>query len=357
MGVKELASYDIDRDYYYNLENGPRLAVEEVKGLRNEPMEIFGKRVDFPLGVPAGLLLNGRWVRAYNHLGYPVVVYKTVRSCEYPSHPHPNCLFVKTDMLDPYNLPDVLVAPEGYEPERPDRVTITNSFGMPSLPPEKWQEDIDRVRQELLPGSLFIGSGVGTFSGTSWELKRDFARVAAMLKEAGVDAVEVNFSCPNVKNGEGSIYTDADFSAEILEAVRKEIGDTPLIVKVGFLMGKKLTEFVARCAKYLDGIAGINSLQARVVREDGSPALGEGRERSGVCGWAIGKCAQVFVQQLAEIRDGIKADFVIFGGGGVTDAEGFLKLKSLGADVVMVCTGAMFNPLLSQEIRGDGEDI
>ncbi|BAT71898.1 dihydroorotate oxidase [Thermosulfidibacter takaii ABI70S6] len=351
MGIKELSAYDIDRDYYYNFENGPRIKEFPNQDLKDEPTKIFDKEVEFPLGIPAGLLLNGNWVEAYNKLGYPIVVYKTVRTKEYPCQPHPNCLFVKTDLIDPLNPPDILVAPKDYEPECAEKVTITNSFGMPSLPPEKWQEDIDSLRHKLKGGSLLIGSGVGTFTGTSWELKRDFARVAAMLKEAGVDAVELNFSCPNVKDGEGSIYTDPDFSSEILKEVKKEIKDTPLVVKIGLLLGKELEEFVKKCSPYLETIAGINSFQVRVIREDGSPALGKGREKSGVCGYGIRKCAIEFTRQLVQLREQLNGDFLIFSCGGVTDRESYFELKKAGADAVLTCTGAMFKPFLSYEIR------
>ncbi len=348
-------SYDITKDYYYNLENGPFLSVEFPKSLGVRKVKIFGKEVDFPLGVPAGLLLNGRWVEAYNRLGFPVVVYKTVRSRQYPCHPMPNCLFVKLPMVDPYNPPSVAVAPEGYRPDSPRRVTITNSFGMPSYPPEVWQEDMERVKERLLPGSLFVGSGVGTYEGTWWELKRDFVRVASMLREVGVDAVILNLSCPNVGQGEGAIYTDAEASSEILREVRRAVRDVPLMVKVGLLLGDRLEEFVKRCVYYVEGISGVNSLQMRVVNDKGEPALGRDRKLSGVCGWSLRRCAQEFTKQLALIRERMKAEFLIFSCGGVTDRESFEELIGCGADVVMSCTGAMFNPRLAAEIRGDGE--
>ncbi len=345
-------AYDISKDYYYNLQRGPFVEEPRDVSLAVKPVKLLGKEVAYPLGVPAGLLLNARWVKTYNRLGFPIVVYKTVRSTKYPCHPWPNCLFVKAGIIDPDNPPEVIVAPEGYLPEDVHDVSITNSFGMPSMEPDRWQEDIDSLRGALLEKSLLVGSGVGTFTGTARELVRDFARVAAMLKEAGVDAVEVNFSCPNVGDGEGSIYTDPELSAEILKAVKKEIKETPLVVKVGLILGKDLEEFVKRCAPYLEGISGINSFQARVVREDGSPALGPGREKSGVCGKLLRKCALRFTRELSEIRRRMKAEFAILSCGGVTDRESYERLMEAGADAVLCCTGAMFNPNLAAEIRG-----
>ncbi len=346
-------AYRIDRDYYYNYDQGPFFEGEFVESLPKSPVEIFGGIIDYPIGVPAGLLLNGRWVELYAKLGFCLLVYKTVRSRPHPCHPFPNCLFVKADMFDPERIPEVITVSDSPYPDE-KRVTITNSFGMPSASPEEWQEDMERTKARLPEGAMLVGSGVGTYEGTSWELVRDFVRVASMLREVGVAAIELNFSCPNVGKGEGAIYRDPEFSAEILAAVRKAVRDVPLVVKIGLLLGRELEEFVSKCAFFLEGISGLNSIQMRVVDEFGRPALGEGRERSGVCGWALGRCSEVFVRQLAELRERLKADFSILACGGVVDRESFLRLKEAGADVVMSCTGAMFNPYLAKEVRSLG---
>jgi len=354
VGIADFAAYDISRDYYENFERGPRFkgSFPDLESLKKEELDFFGNRLAFPFGIPAGLLLNSRWVSFYARMGFPLLVYKTVRTVEHPSHPYPNCLFVKTGMLDPFKLPDVLLAPSGYEPPSLREVTITNSFGMPSMKPDWWQEDMERAKNSLPEGYVLVGSGVGTYAGSREKLVGDFVDVSVMLREVGVAAVILNFSCPNVEGSEGLIYTDYELSAEIVSGVKKAVPDVPLFVKVGFLYGKALEGFVKAVAPYVEGIAGINSIQAKVVKEDGSPALGAGREKSGVCGWAIGECARLFTVELSRIRKEMKADFLIMSCGGVTDRESFAGLKECGADVVLSCTGAMFNPLLASEIRG-----
>ncbi len=353
MGVKEFATYDIDKDYYENFENGPKFSgnFPNLGSLKKESFDFFGKSIDFPLGIPAGLLLNSRWIDFYSKMGFSLLVYKTVRTRKHPSHPHPNCLFVKSEMLDPFNLPYQLVAPVGYEPSSVREVTITNSFGMPSMDPDWWQEDMEKATIAVREGCAVLGSGVGTYQGTRWELIRDFVTVASMIKETGVSAVILNLSCPNVGDGEGLIYTDSELSKDILREVKKAIRDMPLIVKVGFMFGKPLYEFVRSVAKYVEGISGINSIQTRVVTEEGLPALGKGREKSGVCGWAIRECAKLFTKELYSIRQKLKAEFLIMSCGGVTDSNSFYDLIESGADVVLSCTGAMFNPFLALEIR------
>ncbi len=353
MGIADFATYDIFTSYYDNFERGPKFkgSFPYLENLKREEFDFLGLKIDFPLGIPAGLLLNSKWVKFYADMGFPLLVYKTVRTLEYPSHPYPNCLFVKTEMLDPFKLPEVLFAPSGYEPPSLRVVTITNSFGMPSMKPEWWQEDMEKAKSSLPEGYALIGSGVGTYEGERGKLVRDFVDVAVMLKEVGVAAIILNFSCPNVEGSEGLIYTDYDLSGEIVSKVKKAVPDVPLFVKVGFLYGKELKLFIKAVAAYVDGVAGINSIQAKVIKEDGTPALGADREKSGVCGWAIRECAKLFTRELYRIREELKADFLIMSCGGVTDKASFLELKNCGADIVLSCTGAMFNPLLASEIR------
>ena len=351
MGVKELSTYDIEKDYYENFERGPRFSGSFPENLKNNEVILFDKKADFPLGIPAGLLLNGNWVKFYARMGFPILIYKTVRSREYPCLPFPNCLFVKTGMFQPDRIPEVVLAPKGYEPEDVRKVTITNSFGMPSMSPDYWQEDMERTLKSLPPGVLMWGSGVGTFEGSEEKLIEDFVTVALMMKETGVSTIVLNFSCPNVAEGEGAVYLDAELSKRILVRVKKAVPDVPVIVKVGFICGSLLRDFVKAIASYVDGISGINSLQLKVVNELGKPALGKDREKSGVCGWAIRECAKLFVRELVELKEKEKYDFLVFACGGVSDKESYREFINLGADVVFTCTAAMFNPYLASEIR------
>lgn len=352
MSVKEKASYDIDKTYEWNFENGPRSTYPKPNNLVKERVKIWDKEVDFPLFIPAGLLLNGRWVLFYEEMGFPILVYKTVRSVKYPSHPLPNCLVIKTDPFDPDNIPSTVVAPYDYEPDEAENVTITNSFGMPSMDPAWWQEDIDVTGSKISPNTLFVVSCVGTI-GVGRSLVDDFVRVASMVAEIDkVHAVELNLSCPNVEGGEGILFKDPDTSKEIVSKVKKVIKGKPLIVKIGFLRGKELREFVKAVGPYVEAVSGINSISFKVIRPDGSPAFGPDRVKSGVCGRALIKCTVMFVRELVSLRREFKMDWLIFATGGVTDRDSFEALRNEGADFVGTCVGAMFDPLIASKIRG-----
>ncbi len=352
MAIKELSTYDMDRDYYRNLEAGPRFT-GEIPPWEPHPVYTFlGHQLNSPLGIPAGLLLDSKWIRLYARLGYDILVYKTVRSRRYPVHPWPNCLFVKTDMLLPHRLPSRVVAPKDWEPPSPRKVTITNSFGMPSLPPEEWQEDVERALGYLREGQILIVSGVGTLEDSREKLVQDFVRVATMIKETGVPMVELNFSCPNTAEGEGAIYSDPDLASWIAREVSRALAGTPLLIKVGLLLGNQLRETLKALAPWVQGVVGINSVSLAVVDEEGRPALGAGRETSGVCGWAIRRCGLTFVEEALAIKEKEKYHLAICGCGGITHPSHIQEYLDLGGDAVFTCTGAMFNPLLALEYKG-----
>jgi len=55
--------------------------------------------------------------------------------------------------------------------------------------------------------------------------------------------------------------------------------------------------------------------------------------------------------RLRNLRDELGMKFAIVGVGGVSGAEDFKKYHEAGADAVMSATGAMWNPMLAQEIK------
>jgi len=359
MSIKALATYDMDKDYYHNLEQGPRFTGEIPPWKTQPTFPFLGHLLNSPLGVPAGLLLDSKWIKLYAQLGYDILVYKTVRSCHYPVHPWPNCLFVRTDMLNPQNLPHRVVAPQDWEPPSPQQVTITNSFGMPSLEPSGWQEDVEKALNHLREGQILIVSGVGTFEDSEGKLVQDFVRVASMIKETGVPMVELNLSCPNTAEGEGTIYTDPQLAGRIAREVRKVLKDTPLLIKVGLLLGQELEDLMRALTPWAQGIVGINSVSLEVVNELGEPALGSYRETSGVCGWAIRQCGLAFAKEATAIKEREKYDLAVCGCGGVTHPFHVKEYMELGVQAVFTCTGAMFNPYLALEYKGvveTGED-
>ena len=75
----DLPRYDISQTYQWNYDNSPDVVPVEVRDISGY-WTFCGLPVASPLGMPAGPLLNGRWVLYYAALGFDVLTYKTVRS-------------------------------------------------------------------------------------------------------------------------------------------------------------------------------------------------------------------------------------------------------------------------------------
>jgi len=343
-------TYQVSQSYDWNFEHGPIFEKEIPKReIPAKKVELLGFKLNSRIGVPAGPLLNSNWIKLYAELGFDIPVYKTVRSVTRESHPQPNCVFVNTEkQFTTKNTGETIIGSLD-ELTSSEKITITNSFGMPSRDPKEWMTDIERANSFLAENQVMIVSVVGT-PDVSENLEEDYARTAALAKEAGAKIIEANYSCPNVQSGEGSIFLDADFSAKISKTIRREIGDTPLLIKVGNFPDLNLMrEVVEKNAEFVNGISGINTLTMKIVDSEKKQILtGEGRLTSGLCGFGIREIAQNFADELASLRGKLGKEFVICGVGGITKAADFTtRLQS--ADIAMSATGAMWNPLLASE--------
>ena len=185
---------------------------------------------------------------------------------------------------------------------------------------------------------------------TEQEFLEDQKLAARLASQTGAKILEVNLSCPNIGN-EGLICYDLEMTEKVAKAIREEIGDTPLILKVGYFQNDAdLERLVEIAGKYANAIASINTIAAEVVDKDGNQALpGKNRLKSGVCGSAIKWAGLDMVKRLRlTIND---ERLMIIGVGGVMKPEDYFEYREAGADCVMSATGAMWNPYLAQEIK------
>lgn len=346
--------YDPALSYEKNYEKGPfsDFSSGEKYTQEGEPQYNFlGEKVYLPFGIPAGPLLNSKFIRGAFNQGFDIAVYKTVRSDFFPCHPFPNVLSLDVQGDLTYEkLEKSLIANTIYK----DPISITNSFGVPSRKPEVWQEDVKKAVSYAGEGQVMVLSFMGTVkeNQTQEEFIADYVLAAKLAFETGAKVLEANLSCPNIGN-EGLVCYNLEVTEKITRGIRKVIGNTPLVLKVGYYKEDKDMQRLAEIAnEYADDVAGINTLQAEVRDEHGNQALpGPGRLRSGICGHCIKWAGLDFVRRMKAIRDKNNFKFSITGVGGVTSPEDYKQYRDAGADIVMSATGAMWNPKLSQEIK------
>lgn len=346
--------YDYKKSYEENYKKGPFGAFAD--GVRfpesGEPtQEFLGYKLYLPFGIPAGPLLNSKFIKGALEKGFDLVTYKTVRSAYYKTHRWPNVMPVKIegDLTLDKAQDGVTVTDVSNQPK-----TITNSFGVPSMDVAVWQEDVKRALTYVGKGQLLVLSFMGTVreQQTKEALINDFAVASTLAKATGVKVLEINLSCPNVGN-EGLVCFDLDMTEKVLSAVRRAIGTTPLIVKVGhYTSDDDLARLAEIVDTYAQAVATVNTIQAKVTDEKGAQALpGKGRIRSGIAGSAIKWAGIDMVKRLKKLREKFDLTYEILGMGGVITPLDYLEYRKAGADVVQSATGAMWNPYLAQEIK------
>lgn len=335
--------YDITRSYEWNYENAPDpvdVAIPAISG----SFTFLGRTVASPLGMPAGPLLNGRWILYYASLGFDVLTYKTVRSVARDCYPLPNLQPVATENLT------------GNERE----VSVTSemlgswavSFGMPSKDPAGWRADVEWTRHQITDDKLLSVSVVGS-AQPGWsldDLADDYARCAKWAVESGADCIETNFSCPNVSTRDGQLYQEPDAAEIVAARVRDAIGRTPFLIKIGHVMNRELAEtLIDAVGPHIDGIASTNSVATTVRTDDGS-LLFDGQCR-GICGNATRAASIAQTRLFADVllQRGLQKSLI--GVGGASTADHVREYLAAGAEAVHIATAAMVNPGVALEIR------
>ena len=199
---------------------------------------------------------------------------------------------------------------------------MLNCIGLENPGIEAFLRDIlPRVRQEAAETAFIANFSAGTVE--------DYGMMAAKLDVDGVDGVEVNISCPNVKEGGIVFGTDPRAAAAVTEAVKKNTRK-PVIVKLSpnvtdiAVMARAVEEAGA------DAIALINTLTGMVIdTRTWQPLLGN--ITGGLSGPAVKPIAVRMVWQAAQA-----VKIPILGLGGITCGEDAVEFLLAGASAVAV---------------------
>jgi dihydroorotate dehydrogenase len=344
-----MAAYDIRQSYDWNYDHAPTavpaLRVPDCPG----EWDFCGIPVRSPLGIPAGPLLNSRWILYYAGLGFDVLTYKTVRSRARASYEPPNLLPVDSAPL----------AREGSlvtaTPEAQSAHSWAISFGMPSRDPSVWRADVESARAALGDGQVLVVSVVAS-PESGWTLDRiagDFAMCARWAAESGAHAVEANLSCPNVCTQEGDLYLSAEASGAIAARVRNAVPHLPVILKIGLFENREQAHALVRAVKdHVSALSTTNSITA-FVQSDSTVRLFGGLKR-GIGGSVIKRRC---LEELAMVRGVVATEapsLQLISVGGVGSAEDVRDRLREGAHHVQIATAAMLDPMLAVRIRSEG---
>lgn len=171
----------------------------------------------------------------------------------------------------------------------------------------------------------------------------DYCEVVERLADEDVDMLEINISCPNVKEGGIAFGQNAKAAEEITKAVKK-YAKQPVIMK----LSPNVTD-IAEMAKAVeaggaDAISLINTLTGMKIDINRRKFV-LANKKGGVSGPAIHPIA---VRMVYQAFHAVKVP--IIGMGGIASAEDAIEMILAGASAVSVGTANFHNPSVTMEI-------
>lgn len=185
---------------------------------------------------------------------------------------------------------------------------------------------------------------IANVSGSTLE---EYTEVTRIFDDSDIDAIEINISCPNVKEGGVAFGNDPDMSARVVAACRKAT-NKPLITK----LSPNQTDIAANARGCIeagsDAFAVINTLMGMAIDIDSRRPI-IGNNQGGLSGPAIKPIALLKVHQVYQV---CKAHNIpILGQGGISSGEDALEFIIAGASAVGIGTGLYYDPLCCKAIN------
>ncbi|HIT01380.1 MAG TPA: dihydroorotate dehydrogenase [Candidatus Enterenecus merdae] len=191
---------------------------------------------------------------------------------------------------------------------------------------------------------------VKVIANLSGDTPEEYGQMCEKLSQAGVDLIELNISCPNVKAGGLAYGTRPDLAAEVTRVAKAHAGATPVMVK----LSPNVTDVVAIAQAVADAGADalslINTLLGmRIDVASRRPILR--RNTGGLSGPAV---LPVAVRMVWEVS---RVGLPILGMGGVSDGDSAAQLMLAGASAVAVGTACLAAPYAPLQVRDGLRDI
>ena len=183
---------------------------------------------------------------------------------------------------------------------------------------------------------------IANISGNTPE---EYGVMCEKLSAAGVDMIEVNISCPNVKAGGLAYGTRPELAAEVTEVAKAHAGQVPVMVKLSPNV-TDITE-IARAVEGAgaDALSLINTLRGmRIDVNTRRPILK--MNTGGMSGPAV---LPVAVRMVWEVSNAVKIP--VLGMGGVSKGEDAAQMMLAGATAVAVGTACFADPYAPLKVR------
>ena len=204
---------------------------------------------------------------------------------------------------------------------------------------------VDQVVDRILPGLDFTETRF--FANVCGSTIDDYVEVTRRFDDSPIDAIEINISCPNIKEGGVQFGNYPDMSARVVAACRA-VTSKPLITKLSPNQ-TDIRENARRCIEAgSDALAVINTITGMIIDvKTRRPVIGN--TQGGLSGPAIKPIALLKVMQVAEVARPL--NIPIIGQGGILTAEDALEFIIAGATTVGVGTSLFYDPFACRKIN------
>jgi dihydroorotate dehydrogenase (NAD+) catalytic subunit len=250
---------------------------------------------------------------------------------------------------------------EGFSNRDAGAIVLKGTTGKPRLgnPPHRvWETPagmlnaiglqnpgVEQVVSQILPQLDFTETRfIANVCGSTVE---EYVEVTRRFDDSPIDAIEINISCPNIKEGGVAFGNYPDMSAQVVAACRR-VTKKPLITKLSPNQ-TDIRENARRCIEAgSDALAVINTIMGMAIDvETRRPVIGN--VQGGLSGPAIKPIALLKVHQVYEVAG--PARIPIIGQGGITSAHDALEFLIAGASAVGVGTALFYDPMICKRIN------
>jgi dihydroorotate dehydrogenase (NAD+) catalytic subunit len=204
---------------------------------------------------------------------------------------------------------------------------------------------VDYVVRKILPTLDF--SETRFFANVSGSTIEEYVEVTRRFEESPIDAIEINISCPNVKEGGVAFGNYPEMSARVVDACRK-VTSKPLITKLSPNQ-TDIKENARRCIEAgSNALAVINTIMGMAIDvKSRRPVIGN--VQGGLSGPAIKPIALLKVHQVYEVAR--KHRVPIIGQGGITTVNDAIEFMIAGATTVGIGTSLFYDPFICKKMN------
>ena len=280
----------------------------------NDPLEWKGLRFANRVGLAAGLDKNGECLRAWSRLGFGFVEIGTVTPRPQPGNPRPRMFRI------------------------PEHNALINRLGFNNKGVDYLLRQVQRAEFQGV-----LGINIGKNADTPIERAQEDYLTCLRKVHAHAGYITINISSPNTRNLRQ--LQDRDNISGLLSALeieRKRLSDTqgrraPMVVKIAPDMDVDQLRTVASVVRDsgADGLIATNTTISRPLPEQHPVA----KETGGLSGAPLKALAD---EALGTLRQELGEDFLLIGVGGIGSARDALDKRRLGADLVQVYTGFIY---------------